>query len=91
MKERLSIHCYISGRVQGVFFRANAKKEADLLGITGFARNLPDGRVEVIASGEKDKLINFYAWLKHGPQFARVKETTYEEIPWQSYHKFDVL
>jgi acylphosphatase len=91
MKEKISIHCYICGKVQGVFFRASAKEEADLLGITGFARNLSDGRVEVIASGEREKLIKFHTWLKQGPPFAHVQDITYEELPWQTFERFDTL
>ena len=70
MPEKISIHCFISGRVQGVWFRASAKEQADRHGITGFACNLPDGRVEVVASGEKEKVMQFHAWLKRGPALA---------------------
>lgn len=91
MSERISIHCYVSGKVQGVWFRASAKEEADRNGITGFARNLPDGRVEVMASGERNEIALFHAWLKHGPKLASVTEVSYEERPWQQYDSFDVL
>ncbi|AXK72570.1 acylphosphatase [Lysobacter sp. TY2-98] len=62
----------VSGHVQGVAFRAHARHEAQNLGVTGHARNLPDGRVEVIAHGDAAVLEEFAAWLAHGPALARV-------------------
>lgn len=62
----------IFGRVQGVFFRANAKKKADELQITGFARNETDGSVYVEAEGEKENLEKFLEWCHHGPPSARI-------------------
>ena len=50
-------HIFVSGRVQGVFFRAGAQTRAKKIGVYGFARNLPDARVEIIAEGEKEKNI----------------------------------
>ncbi len=67
------IQCLVSGRVQGVFFRASAQAEARRLGITGHAINLPDGRVEVLACGEPAALEAMQAWLRHGPPGARVE------------------
>ena len=61
------IRCLVSGRVQGVFYRATAQREAMRLGITGWAQNLPDGRVEVLACGEPANLEEFRAWLRAGP------------------------
>ena len=66
------IRCLISGRVQGVFFRVSARSKAARWGITGYATNLPDGRVEVLACGESDALEAMKAWLEHGPPGARV-------------------
>lgn len=65
-------HIYVSGRVQGVFFRAFVEKEANSLGLNGIVRNLLDGRVEIIAEGEKEKLEVFYKYIKKGPDLARV-------------------
>jgi acylphosphatase len=83
MSKEICIHCYISGKVQGVWFRASAKIQADLLCITGWAHNLADGRVEVLACGEQENINQFYAWLKYGPPLAQVIEITYEEIALQ--------
>ena len=78
----IRIHVLISGRVQGVFFRSNTKTIADNLGIGGWVRNLPDGRVEVIAEGEKDRVDRFIEFLKKGPTPARVDNV---EIETQDY------
>ena len=62
----------VSGKVQGVFFRASTREQAQRLGLRGHARNLPDGRVEVLAAGEPDAIDALAQWLKHGPPQARV-------------------
>jgi len=67
------IHLLISGRVQGVFFRASTKKTADRIGITGFVRNLADGRVEIIAEGDEQALQSFLQWCNRGPRAAHVE------------------
>jgi len=62
----------ISGRVQGVFFRASTRDVAVPLGLTGHAINLPDGRVEVRACGSDKAIEELRAWLRHGPRRAEV-------------------
>lgn len=62
----------VEGRVQGVAFRAYTRNEANKLGLTGHARNLPDGRVEVVAHGEPAAIAALANWLAHGPPHARV-------------------
>lgn len=89
MSQRMCIHCYITGKVQGVWFRASTKEQADLLGITGWVRNLPDGRVEVLACGEKNKIEQLQTWLKRGPALARVTDFSSEECPWQEHNNFE--
>jgi len=64
---------FIEGHVQGVFFRASARNEALRLGLRGYARNLHDGRVEVLAVGDVQALEHLGEWLKHGPPHARVE------------------
>lgn len=88
MSNRIVMHCYVTGKVQGVWFRASTKAEAKRLKISGWVRNLPDNRVEVMASGDKEKVMELYAWLKHGPELAKVINVTYEELPWQEYSDF---
>ncbi len=69
----------ISGRVQGVFFRASTQQQAIELGITGHAINLPDGRVEVLACGEESQLEIFTRWLHQGPDMAQVSQVIINE------------
>lgn len=69
-----SVRFVVSGKVQGVFFRASARNEAMRLGLHGHARNLSDGRVEVIASGRIEALNQLEQWLWQGPAAARVDE-----------------
>ncbi|WP_058474787.1 acylphosphatase [Legionella quateirensis] len=91
MTNQLCMRCYISGKVQGVWFRASAKIEADKLQISGWARNLDDGRVEVFACGTRDQLEQFHIWLQNGPRLARVDFYTRENLPWEEYRGFDTL
>ena len=63
---------FVGGRVQGVFFRASTQQKARELGLRGYARNLPDGRVEVLAVGDVQALQHLAEWLKRGPSHARV-------------------
>lgn len=91
MTKQMCIHCYVTGKVQGVWFRASTKEEAEGLGLKGWARNLPDGRVEVLACGDQEALAKLHDWLKQGPSRAEVNELTYEELPWESHEGFKVL
>lgn len=73
LMKKIRIHAYISGRVTGVFFRANTRKAAERLGVKGWVRNLPDGRVEVVAEGEEGKVNQLIGFLRKGPVLAKVK------------------
>lgn len=64
--------CIVTGRVQGVFFRAATQRQAQQLGVTGHARNLADGSVEVLACGEPAAVQRLREWLWQGPPQARV-------------------
>lgn len=70
----------VSGRVQGVGFRAATRAEARQLGLNGAVRNLRDGRVEVLACGPLDALARLEAWLWRGPPFARVDAVEVEDL-----------
>jgi acylphosphatase len=65
---------FVSGRVQGVFYRATCVRKAQTLGLTGFARNLTDGRVEVLACGEAAVVEQFVAWLWEGSPASKVTD-----------------
>jgi acylphosphatase len=71
--------CVISGKVQRVWFRASAKREADRLGVAGHARNLADGSVEVLACGAPEAIAALIEWLHQGPPQARVERVTVED------------
>jgi len=72
---------FVSGRVQGVFFRASTRDEALRLGLRGYASNLRDGRVEVYAEGDDAALDQLEQWLRHGPPLARVEQLEREAAP----------
>lgn len=76
------IHLVVRGRVQDVFFRASAQREARRLGLTGWVRNRNDGAVELIAEGEEDQVKDLLAWAQHGPSTARVDKV---DTRWRSY------
>ena len=78
----------VSGLVQGVFFRASTRTRAQELGLHGYAMNLADGRVEVVASGSDDALGQLAAWLRHGPPSARVDGVEREAIAEQAHTGF---
>jgi acylphosphatase len=79
----------VSGHVQGVFFRASTQSRAGELGLVGHARNLADGRVEVIAQGSVDALDALGRWLHDGPPSARVSSVEREEIAEQAISSFE--
>ncbi|MFQ6072267.1 MAG: acylphosphatase [Methanosarcinales archaeon] len=76
------VHIFISGRVQGVFFRSFTRKIAIQLGISGWVRNLKDGRVEVLAEGEKEVLERFIKKLQIGPEYSKVDDL---DLTWEDY------
>lgn len=75
-----TVRCIISGRVQGVFFRASTKDHAEELDITGSARNLPQNQVEVIATGDSANIDRLIEWLHKGPAGAEVTSVSIDEI-----------
>lgn len=72
--------CLVAGRVQGVYYRAATQQKARELGVTGHARNLPDGRVEVLACGELAAVDALCEWLWQGPPHAQVTEVVYTGV-----------
>lgn len=72
------LHLFISGFVQGVNFRYYTKKKADELGLSGWVKNLPDGRVEVQVLGQKEKLAEFLSWCQRGSNSADVRHIKVE-------------
>ena len=76
------VHVYISGRVQGVFFRAETQRTAKSFNLTGWVINMADGRVEAIFEGEDTNIDKMIAWCHIGPPAARVEEVLTEEEPY---------
>jgi len=86
-----NVHVTISGKVQGVWFRANTKDKAEQLDISGWIRNTPDGKVEAIFEGEEENIKEMLDWCNNGPPLAKVKEVKIEERePTNKYKKFDI-
>ena len=86
----LTYHLIIKGKVQGVFYRDSARKEALKLGLSGWIRNMPDGSVEAMASGEEDQLLAFVTWCKDGPPLAKVTEVIQRLAEPQAFNSFSI-
>jgi len=88
----MQAHIRIYGQVQGVFFRSYAKEVADRLGLVGWVKNNPDGSVETVAEGSKEKLEEFVKWCKKGPSGAMVEKV---EVKWgeksEDYDQFEII
>jgi acylphosphatase len=90
MKHSSGRHFFASGRVQGVFYRRFCRDEAQKLGLTGWAKNLSDGRVELKVYGEDAALIAYEERLRAGPLFSKVTALLKEEISYQAYEYFTI-
>jgi acylphosphatase len=75
-------HVFVSGRVQGVFFRSQTKHNADRNNVNGWVRNLPDGRLEAVFEGEKEAVDALIEFCKQGPSGARVTKI---DLEWEPY------
>ena len=82
----------VYGRVQGVFFRYNTRRKALELGVKGWVRNVPDGTVEIVVEGPRDKVEELIDWARVGPPLARVTKV---EVEWEDYKgefsSFDIV
>jgi acylphosphatase len=78
MKEKARAHIFLSGLVQGVFFRAYTREKARELGLTGWVQNLPDGRLEAVFEGDKEEIKKMVDWVKIGPPRAQVADLKVE-------------
>jgi acylphosphatase len=80
----------VTGRVQGVWFRASTKAEAERLGITGYVCNQPDGTVYMEATGSAAQLDSLVRWCREGPRHARVDHVDVKEAVFTAYNSFDI-
>ena len=85
-----TFHFFVSGRVQGVFFRQRTKERAQLFGLKGWVRNRSDGRVEGMAQGPGPALESLREWLRRGPPMAHVLALDWEEIEAGGFTNFEV-
>lgn len=89
--DRERAHVYVSGQVQGVFFRDSTRDKAEQLGLTGWVKNLPDGRVEALFEGPPEKVQEMIQWCEQGPSQATVEEVDAEfEAPQEDLKSFEV-
>lgn len=86
----ICVHAIVSGKVQGVFFRASTCEKAQTLGLCGRVKNLSDGTVDIIACGDRSAIMLFIDWLRQGPPRAQVSRLDWKEIPVQHYSDFRV-
>jgi acylphosphatase len=85
-----AIHVYISGKVQGVFYRANTKQKAQELGIKGWVKNRIDGRVEAFFQGEEEEVQKMISWCWKGSPAAEVDDVMVEEEKCQELQSFKI-
>ncbi|MBA2250370.1 MAG: acylphosphatase [Chitinophagaceae bacterium] len=83
-----TVHLLIKGKVQGVFFRASAKKEAARFGITGWIKNTDEGDVEARITASENELENFINWCKKGPDNATVNDVIITSKPPETFSGF---
>jgi len=90
--ERKQLHILVSGWVQGVGFRYFAQVKAAACNVKGHAKNLPDGKVEIVAEGRKEDLDKYVRELRRGPLLARVTNVKIKELPYSGkYQTFRIL
>lgn len=86
----ICVHAFVTGKVQGVYFRDHTRQRAQALQLTGWVKNLPDGRVETVVCGPKTAVMDFVDWLWEGSPSAKVSEVCWEELPQQTHAEFTI-
>lgn len=86
-----TIHLIIKGKVQGVFYRATAKKVADEIGVKGWIKNVREGSVDIVATGTKQQLKGFIEWCRRGPSGAIVTDVIVMEKEEEMFKKFTIV
>ena len=87
---KVSYIAHVSCKVQGVFFRASSQQIAIDYTVSGYARNLADGDVEVLMCGEQTDVDKMLDWLKHGPEQAEVDNVQQKQVQWQDHSFFSI-
>jgi acylphosphatase len=83
-------HLVVSGRIQGVSFRANVRRKASELELKGYVKNLPDGNVEVVAEGNEEKIKELIEFIKKGPGIARVSGVQVNHKMPENFKNFEI-
>jgi acylphosphatase len=91
MMTKIGRHCYVSGIVQGVFYRQSTKQQAQARELTGWVKNLPDGRVEVLLFGEEEQVITMLEWMSAGPDRAVVTSLEIFEAEVEAHTNFEIM
>jgi len=86
----VAIHARVSGLVQGVFFRAKTKEQAESLGLCGWVKNMPGGEVELEACGDEQAIQALTEWLWQGPPMAKVQQVEVKPCPVQAFSGFSI-
>ena len=82
---------FISGTVQGIFFRKFVKEHADKNDVRGFVRNLEDGRIEIFLEGDQEKVTNMIAICKRGPAHSNLRKIEEKEEKFQDFKEFKIM
>lgn len=88
---QICVKVTVSGVVQGVGFRFHTAHEGLKYGLSGYAKNLPDGRVEVMACGHEEHVAQLLRWLEKGPKTSRVDTTHVIEVDWRHIDGFEIM
>ena len=86
-----TVSIIVSGKVQGVFFRQSTKELASALNLAGYVKNLPDGSVEIVATGNDEHIDHLIRWCSAGPPKAKVENVKIKELPLKTFDQFLVL
>ena len=86
-----TVNLIVKGKVQGVFFRAEAKENADKLGIKGWIKNHDDGNVEIMAKGSDEAIEAFITWCRKGPKRAAVTDVIVTALHMEDFESFEII
>lgn len=87
---QMCVIAIVSGHVQGVGFRYHTAHEGLKLSLSGYAKNLPDGKVEVLACGKEEQVASLLRWLEDGPSTSRVTHVISEQVDWRAVDGFSI-
>lgn len=87
----ICVKAIVHGHVQGVGFRFHTAHEGLKCGLTGYAKNLPDGTVEVLACGHEERVEQLLRWLQQGPQTSTVNKVVVDEVEWRHVDGFEIM